>query len=227
MKPDVLLIGDSHTIALEDGAKALGITTEAFRIGGAGWHEGKFAWSADGIIPRASPMGRNAIEAIRARHGVSNILHLGAPVVTTVGFHLGSLVRGLRWNNHQVLGPDGVAPDQGLLISENFLTHYIQSMRTQHLRVLRRMAREAKVIVVPPPPLNLDGNGLCARAILIRWMRKSGLTVFDPMQELLDGAPALPGRFLDASDPNHANAAFGQMVMEALRTRGLIETQSA
>ncbi|SOC06488.1 hypothetical protein [Rhodobacter maris] len=222
MTPEVLLIGDSHTIALEDGAKALGIATEAFRIGGAGWHEGKFAWGSDGIVPRASPMGRNAIEAIRARHGVTNILHLGVPVLTTVGFHLGSLTRGLRWNNHVVLGSDGVAPEQGILVTESFLTRYIQSLRTQHLRVLRRMAREAQVIVVPPPPLGLDLNGRSARAIVISLMQKAGLTIFDPMQELLSGETDLPDRFFDAEDPNHANAAFGKLVMETLRARGLI-----
>ncbi|PTV95290.1 hypothetical protein C8J27_105236 [Rhodobacter aestuarii] len=221
MKPEVLLVGDSHTIALEDGAKELGIATEVFRCGGAGWHDGKFGFNADGIVPKNTPMGRRSIDGIRERQGVTNILTLGVPVITTIGFHLGMLVRGLRWTGHHVVSEVEPMPEEGLVASEAFLTAYVQHHRTQHIRVLKRMAREADVLVVPPPPIGIDINGHKAREILIRLMRKGGLTVFDPMVELFADEPGFPSRFVK-DDPNHATADYGKVVMTALRERQII-----
>lgn len=221
MKPDLLMLGDSHTIALEDGAKRLGLAVEVLRFGGGGWHEGKFGWGPDGLVPKGSPMGRHSLEQLREKLGVQNIFSLGLPIVTTIGFHLALMVRPMGWFGHQMMPATGEAPKTGLLMSSAFVSDYIDHYRAAHLRVLRRLSREAKVIVVPPPVLTTDPQTAAVRGLIIGKMRALGLEVFDPMAELLPEEPVLPARFL-GDDPNHATADYGEMVISALRTAGKI-----
>ncbi len=221
MKPDVIMLGDSHTIALEDGAKRLGLRTEVLRFGGGGWHEGKFGWSAEGFVPKGTPMGRSALEAIRGRLGVQNVFAVGAPVITTVGFHLALMVRPMGWSGHRMMGLNGETPKDGLLMSAAFAEAYVEHFRGAHFRLLRRLAREARLIVVPPPPMTTEPNIARIRALVIDRIRQMGIEVYDPMTELLADEPGFPARFV-GDDPSHATADYGELVMAGLRAAGKI-----
>lgn len=221
MKPDFMLLGDSHTIALEDGAKALGLTPGVLRFGGAGWHERKFSWGADGFVPRGSAMGARALERLRTGMGVTNVFSTDIPVITTVGFHLGQLVGPMGWSDHHIQRSPDDMPQDGLLMSSAFVEAYVLHYRRPHLRLLRRMASAARLIVIPPPTIAAYGNIPQVRAVLIKMMRDSGLDVFDPVAELLSLDAPFP-ESLSSGDGNHANAEFGSMVIEALRERGKI-----
>lgn len=219
MKPDFVLLGDSHTIALEDGAKALGLTPAVLRFGGAGWHERKFSWGADGFIPRGSAMGTRALARLREEMGVTNIFGTGVPVITTVGFHLGQLVGPMGWSDHHIQRTPDDMPQDGLLMSSAFVEAYVLHYRRPHLRLLRRLAKSTRLVVVPPPTIADYGNIPQVRALLIRLMRNEGLDVFDPVEKLLSLDAPFP-EDLSAGDGNHANAAFGSMVIDALRKAG-------
>ncbi|MGD9916473.1 MAG: hypothetical protein AB7U46_00520 [Paenirhodobacter sp.] len=215
MKPDLLLLGDSHTIALEEGARSLGLDAAALRYGGNVWHEGKFGWNDNGFFPKGSNLGRRVLGQMQERLGVKNVFSVGAPVLTTVGFHLGRLTRPFNWFDHAVMGPGDPAPTSGLLASDALAEAYVAHFRGAHIRVLKRLSREAKLIVVPPPAISEEPNFRQLRAIVIRLMQRAGLEVFDAA-EALHGAGPVPAHLIEA-DGQHMTAEYGAMVIERLR----------
>lgn len=219
MKPEILFLGDSHTIALEEGARALGMKTDAVRYGGSGWSDGKLGWNADGFVPKGSPMGVRALEAVRERLGVKNVFSLGIPVVTTAGFHLGRLIRPFDWYDHRVMGASDTAFDSGLVVSDAMAEAYVAHFRQPHLRLLRRVARLAPVVAMAPPQLEQDRNFWPVRALVIRLMRQAGITVFDPNAVLFGEETVLPAHLIE-EDGQHASAEYGLLAMKALRDSG-------
>ena len=114
--------------------------------------------------------------------------------------------------------PDDM-PQDGLLMSSAFVEAYVLHYRRPHLRLLRRLAKSTRLVVVPPPTIADYGNIPQVRALLIRLMRNEGLDVFDPVEKLLSLDAPFP-EDLSAGDGNHANTAFGSMVIDALRKAG-------
>lgn len=220
MTPDLMLLGDSHTIALEEGARSLGLDVAALRYGGNVWHDGKFGWNADGFFPKGSKLGKRELATLQERLGVKNVFSVGAPVLTTVGFHLGRLTRPFNWFEHSVMGPGDPEPRSGLLASDAFVEAYVAHARGPHLRMLKRLSREAKLIVVPPPAISDEPNFRQLRAMVIRLMQRAGLEVFDGAQVLFDDQP-LPAHLIEA-DGQHTTPEFGAMVISRLRDEGRI-----
>ena len=151
--------------------------------------------------------------------GVTNIFGTGITVITTVGFHLGQLVGPMGWSDHHIERGHDDRPQDGPQMSSAVAGAYVLHYRRPHLRLLRRIAKATRLIVVPPPASADYGNIPQVRALLIRRMRAEGLEVFDPVAELLSLDAPFP-EDLSAGDGNHANTAFGSMVIDALRKAG-------
>ena len=220
MTPDLMLLGDSHTISLEEGARSLGLDVAALRYGGNVWHEGKFGWNADGFFPKGSNLGRRGLAQLQDRLGVKNVFSVGAPVLTTVGFHLGRLTRPFNWFDHVVMAPGDPAPNAGLLASDALAEAYVAHFRGGHIRMLKRLSREAKLIVVPPPAISEEPNFRQLRAMIVRLMQRAGLEIFDGAQALFGDAP-LPAHLIEP-DGQHTTPEFGAMVISRLRDAGRI-----
>lgn len=217
--PDLLFLGDSHSLALEEGARALGLRTESVSFGGSAWADGKFGWGDDGFNPRGSVQGRRALNALRERFGVKNVFGLGIPVVTTAGFHLGRLLRPFDWFGHRAMGANSAEPESGLVVSDAMLGEYISHFRGPHIRLLKKLSREAKVVAIAPPEINREQNFWPLREKVIGQMRGAGIDVFDPFETLFEKGEVL-AQHLIAEDGAHATAEYGQMVMNALRESG-------
>lgn len=219
MTPEILFLGDSHTIALDEGAQSLGLRTEAVRFGGSGWSDGKFGWNADGFVPKGSPMGQRALEAVRERLGVRNVFSLGIPVVTTVGFHLGRLIRPFDWHDHAVPGRNPEQADHGLVVSDAMAEAYVTHFRKPHVKLLKRVMQQARVVVMAPPQLEEDRNFWPVRALVTRIMRQAGIEVFDPNAVLFGEEKILPAHLI-TEDRQHATSEYGALAMAALRDSG-------
>lgn len=217
--PDLLFFGDSHTIALEEGAQALGLNTASLNFGGSAWADGKFGWNEEGFNPRASVQGRRAIEALRERFGVQDVFSLGIPVVTTAGFHLGRLIRPFDWHDHQVMGATDRSFASGLVVSDAMIEDYVVHYRAAHLRLLKRIGRSAKLVAIAPPELTPERNFWQVRDVVIRLMKRAGIEVFDPIEVLYGTREMLPAELI-IDDGAHASAEYGTMAMRALRESG-------
>ena len=73
MTPEMLFLGDSHTVALADGAAMLGVETASVWFSGSLWHDGNFAYGVDGFEPVEAPMGEALLEISRKGFGVVGV----------------------------------------------------------------------------------------------------------------------------------------------------------
>lgn len=220
-KPALLILGDSHAIALRQGADMLGLAAEELQFSGAGWHDQRFALGENGLEVRGIPRAAGQLRALREKLGVADVFASGIPVLTTVGFHLGRLVPPFGWNGHQVQEEDAPGITEGLTASRAFTQDYVQHYRRRHFRLLRRLARLTPLIVVVPPRVHDRPNYDSFQRIITEDLRGLGLTVYDPADDLAGEDGFLPEDLM-AEDGIHATAECGAMMIEAMRGRGLL-----
>lgn len=219
MKPELLILGDSHAIALKGGAEILGIRVEALHFSGSQWHDGNFAYGENGFEPRGVRAGLAQLQELRDKLGVQDVFACGVPVISTMGFHLGRLVPPFGWAGHHVAAdPTGAGLVASTALAEDYVAHY----RARHIRVARRLGRAAaRLVMVAPPPAFERPNYGAFRAIVMRQMAAAGLTVYDPAPDLLPEGGILPDAML-MPDGVHATAECGAKVLAAMRDRGLL-----
>lgn len=226
MAPDLIVLGDSHPIALKAGADLLGLRAEGLHFSGSRWHDGHFVHGADGFEPRGVRSGMLQLRSLREKLGVRDVLALGVPVVSTIGFHLGRLVPPFGWHGHKVQATEEAPITEGLTASRALAEEYVAHYRGRHIRVARRIARKAPLIVVAPPPAFQRSNYDVFRQIITEQMTRAGITVYDMRQDLLPEGGILPPDLLEA-DGTHATAQCGAMVLTALIERGMLRVKSA
>ncbi len=220
MTPELLILGDSHSIALKEGADLLGIRAEALHFSGSQWHDLKFSYGTHGFEPRGVRAGVQQMRALREKLGVTDVFGMGIPVISTLGFHLGRLVPPFGWNDHRVFEP-GKPMDSGLIASTRFAEDYVALYRARHIRTARRLARNAKLVIVAPPPAFDRPNYDAIRGIVTRQLQAAGVTVYDPKDDLLPKGGTLPAELL-MPDGVHATAECGAMILQAMAERGLL-----
>lgn len=220
-KPVLLILGDSHAIALKAGADLLGLPAEELQFSGAGWHDQRFTLGENGLEVRGIPRAAGQLRALREKLGVADVFASGLPVLTTVGFHLGRLVPPFGWNGHQVQAEDAPGITEGLTASHAFAQEYVRHYRRRHYRLLRRLARLTTVVVVVPPRVHDRPNYDIFQSIIIEDLRGLGLTVYDPAEDLAGEDGFIPASLL-AEDGIHASAECGAKMIAAMRERGLL-----
>lgn len=226
MHPDLLIIGDSHTAALQEAAAARGLRSEMLYISGNFWHENQMRpHRAQGISqPHRRGLNRKII-AFNAQTGGS-VFRRDIPVIASIGYHLGRLVPLFARHGHTP-DTDHFAENDGLLfVSDDFLLSYILHHRDSLFRLLRFGAQYAKLTVVAPPMIQTDPVALYIGRRITTALRKQGLTVFDPRDEADWADRPLP-EALRAPDGVHGNAAYGAEVLDRLSLRGLLTPDPA
>ncbi len=221
MQPDLLIVGDSHTAALQEAAIARGMNAKMLYISGNHWHENKMRPHATQGISAAYRPGLNRRIAAFAAEVGGSVFQPGIPVLASFGYHLGRLVPLFARHGHSPDGPQTEVEDQHLFVSDAFLHAYIAHHRGSLLRVLRLAAKQANVIVVAPPMIQTDPVALRFADAITEIVRGWGVTVFDPRREPDWSGKPLPDH-LRAPDGVHGNAAYGQEVLARLFDRGLI-----
>lgn len=222
MPPDLIVIGDSHSNALLDGCAAHGIRAEMLRFSGNLWHAGDVRIHAEhGLwIDRPKRLQDQIID-LREKLGGASVLSPAVPVLATLGFHLGRIVPPFGLLGHVSEARHVEADAQTLYVSQGFVDAYIGAFRGPHVRLARRMAQLAPTVFVAPPLCIDPRNMRVFHASILNRMRRVGLTVHDPTEDLCPTGSVLDPAYVTA-DGVHGNAAYGARVIGRMIELGLI-----
>ncbi len=221
MRPDLLILGDSHTAALQEAAVAQGLRSEMLYISGNFWHENQMRpHRGQGIsTPHRRGLNRKIIEFNARIDG--SAFPADVPVLASIGYHLGRLVPLLARHGHTPDPAHLAATDDALFVTDDFLLAYLMHHRDSLFRLLRFGAQTARLTVIAPPLVQTDPTALYVARRITQVLRGAGLTVFDPREEPDWADTPLP-EHLRAPDGVHGNAAYGAEVLDRLAARGLL-----
>ena len=220
-RPDLMIVGDSHTAALYEAARARGWDARLLYLSGNFWHEGSIRWHRDqGLAAvRRPPVERQIRAAATAAGGT--VFPADVPVIAAFGYHLGRLAPLLRRRGHTPDAADFDARPEALFVSRAMAEAWLDAHRNLLRRILRAAARRSRLVVVAPPVVQEDPAVQVLASIVTGWLDADGVTVFDPRREAGFGPDPLPAH-LRTADGVHGTAEYGGRVFDALIARGLI-----
>ena len=215
-KPDYIILGDSHSIALNNGAKLEDLSVETINYSGALWHKGILSFGPRGFECRGAPSAMRKINSIREKYKINTLTDLDVPIVSTMGYHLGLLLGPLSWNGHQIHNAQTTDVNEGTrVISTAFFNDYLSHFRARHFTVAKRLSNRTRFIIVPPPISQETLNSRYVRDMITDKYKSMGITVYDPMDDLAGSDGLLPKKLL-LPDNIHATAEYGQLVMSKI-----------
>lgn len=221
MRPDLLIVGDSHTAALQEAAVARGLQSSMLYISGNFWHENRMRPHPTMGLSSQNRRGLNLRIAAFSKEIGGSVFPKDIPVLASIGYHLGRLVPPFARYGHSP-APIHAAGDEGaLFVSDAFLTGYIFHHRNSLFRLLRLAGQNANLLVVAPPMIQTDPVALHVAGRITRILRDHGIAVFDPREEPDWADRPLP-EALRAPDGVHGNAAYGEEVLRRVLGRELI-----
>lgn len=216
---DLVIIGDSHSAALQMAASARGLSAKMLYLSGNFWHENKMMHDRVRGISATYRRGlQRQIEAFADDLG-GTVFPANVPILASFGYHLGRLVPLLTRHHHSLLP----LSDQ-IYLSDSFINAYLLYHRGGLYRLLRLAARRADVIVVAPPLVQADPIAREVARRITTTLQGYGLRVFDPDREPDWAGAPLPVE-LRSADQVHGNAAYGEEVLSRLEARGLLKLQ--
>lgn len=219
--PDLLIVGDSHTAALQEAAIARGLNARMLYLSGNFWHENRMRpHPTQGLAMPHRPGLNRRIATFVAEAGTS-AFPKDIPVLASIGYHLGRLVPPLARHGHSPDPDDAARREDALFLSDAFLVAYIFHHRNSLFRLLRLAGQQANLLVIAPPLIQTDPVALHVGARITRILRDHGIAVFDPREEP-DWADAPLPEDLRAPDGVHGNAAYGAQVLRRILDRDLI-----
>lgn len=220
-RPDLIIVGDSHTAALYEAARARGWDARLLYLSGNFWHEGSIRWHRDqGLAAvRRPPVERQIRAAATAAGGT--VFPADVPVLAAFGYHLGRLAPLLRRRGHTPDLADFDARPEAQFLSRAMAEAWLDAQRNLLRRILRAAARRSRLVVVAPPVVQDDPAAQVLAGIVTGWLDADGVTVFDPRREPEFGPAPLPPH-LRTPDGVHGTAEYGGRVLDALAARGLI-----
>jgi hypothetical protein len=220
--PEILVLGDSHSIALADGCRALGMRVESMYLSGNLWHSGRVALHAQhGFWVQGMPAAQRQILTLRERLGGRSLLSRDVPVLASFGFHLGRVAPLFSMHGHMTEASDFDANSNALYASKTLVDGYLTAFRASHLRTARRMARLAPTAFVLPPHYSNWGNMRQLALRLAARFQGQGLRVYDPAPDFDPSGAPLAEEWL-TSAKNHGNAEYGRAVVGHMLEKGLI-----
>lgn len=220
-RPDVLILGDSHAVALQAGCAAHGIVPAVLSFSGNLWHQGQIGLSPRTGIRARGRVWQGRVTDLGRALGRDNVLSPELPVLACFGFHLGRIVPAFGYNGHQADRDMFLADPEAQFASSGLVQAYAASMRRGHLRMLAQLARRVPTLAVVPPAIYPPGNYPAFVETLKEGIRALGVPLIDPSAELFPGAAGLPGAFR-SDDGVHGNADYGAAAIGMMIARGLI-----
>lgn len=225
-EPDLLILGDSHSVALKAGCDALSVRAEMLSFSGNIWHQGLVSLHRHrGIFVRNRGFQRRVAE-LSARLGRGNVLSPEVPVLASFGFHLGRIVPPFGYTGHRTDADGFLADEASQFASRALAEAYVRHYRQGHVRMLKRLSDVVPTIAVAPPDVFGAVNYPLFVGIVKEMIRAAGVTLLDPCAELFPGRSGLP-EALVAEDGVHGNAAYGERVIGLMLDRGLIARTKA
>lgn len=220
-RPDLLIIGDSHAIALQEGCAALGLQAGLLSFSGNLWHQNMIGLNRrNGIWVRGRGWQQRVTD-LADRIGSANVLASGLPVIAAFGFHLGRLVPPFGAQGHTAGQAEFDAGAQASFVSSAMVAAYAAHYRQPMVRMLYRMSRMAPITVVAPPIVYDTANYRAFHGAVGGMITAAGLRLFDPMAALFPHEGVLPAE-MRTPDGVHGSAAYGAKVIGALQQAGLV-----
>lgn len=219
--PDLLIIGDSHSIALKAGCDALGLKTELLSFSGNIWHAGHVVFTRRKGLWVYGKRSQTRIADLRARLGGAEVLSQDLPVLVSAGFHMGRIVPPFGMRRHFAEASQFEQDEDGLFASRALVEAYARHYRGAHVELLRQMARRAPVVAVAPPNIYPNSNYSAFHDVIAGMIRSAGVTFYDPREDFGGPGQAL-GEEYRAPDRGHGNAAYGAKLIGRMLEQGLI-----
>lgn len=223
MPAKVLIIGDSHTIALHDGCDALGIGYHKVYGTGGAWFEGRYKFMQKrGLVSKPGP-NRKKLLQLADEMGHSNIFDAGLPVIASFGFNFGKLLGALETWRHSIPDQKGCYDnDAEAVMSRGFAEEYVEALCGKNFRIIKNIARIADVTMVVPPRADASHNRVQLTDIITQRMTDVGAKVFDPGRVFTKSRKkALPAKYL-SEDQIHGTSDYGQKIVEQLVELGAL-----
>ena len=213
--PDLLIMGDSHTAALELAMREEGFSTALLYINGNHWHAGGFAYdAANGLNRPGSGYIKRRIARARAEMG-GVMFREDRVVLASIGYHLGRLCPGMLRRGHTVDMAAFDANPEASFISDGMMEAMIAAQRRPLWDMLAAIAKECVLVVVAPPILSDDALMNKAARFITRSLRERGVMVWDPREQAGPlGRPLADD--LRAADGVHGNVAYGRAVLDEI-----------
>ena len=210
----VFVFGDSHAVALAEGAEALGLTTGMAFLSGNLWHLGVVRFNRNrGLVARGGAGFNERLITASETLGTPNVLEGDHLVIGSFGYQLGRLVSPLLRDGHKIAGED-VPTEQGQFVSTGFLEALVDAHRATQFRLMRQIARRRPLVVVSPPPIGDRPEYARVRDIIGDRIQSTGAHSLDSRSLLLPGAGTLPESERH-EDGRHATGAFGERAIKA------------
>lgn len=235
--PDVILVGDSHTLALHQGCESLGLNAAMLKSGGIHWNKGKIRVFAP--RRRRSPFlpALNAqVAQLQVLLNTPDIFDGSAPVIASIGFHSGHLARAFGAHGHVAWPPSHALTAAGddddvtnaLFASPAMLQAFIEEQRRVHFLLLTHIARRCKLTAILPPraPKNetkprFRHNIDALTDAISRHIESLGIDVYDPNDDFVEHDQLLPWGWVN-DDGFHGTPEYGRIVMQRLIARGVL-----
>lgn len=209
LRPDLMILGDSHAVALQAGCAAHGLVPAVLSFSGNLWHQGQIGLNRTTGIRARGRVWQQRVTDLAASLGRQDVLSPDVPVLACFGFHLGRIVPAFGYNGHLADAGMFQSDPEAQFASSGLVAAYAHAQRQGHLRMLAQLARRVPVRVVVPPAIYPSGNYPAFVAAIRGAIAGRGIPLVDPSSALFPGAPVLPEAFR-AEDGVHGNAAYGK-----------------
>lgn len=225
-KPEVLVIGDSHSVAMKMGCDALGINAVLVSVGGLHWQGGAVVLGGPhGIKATYGRETRKAIETAAEALGVDNLLDPGVPVIGSFAYHLGRLSFPLKAARYGIYdeGFDFVHKDDKV-ISRAYAEEMIDEKRGPLLEIAYQMAANTSLIMVKQPKVASNDTDLhrTLDEMISTRMRENGVLTYDHIAAVADPETGWVPEHLLEEDKGHGNADYGRACVQDIIDRGIL-----
>lgn len=219
----VFVVGDSHAIALAEGARLAGLTVGMAFLSGNDWHSGVVRFHRRfGLAATGRPGFQRKMREASTELGTESILTGDHIIVASLGYQLGRLVSPMLRSGHR-FGPD-TSVDAPLLVSRGFVEATVMSKRAAQFDLVRKLTRRRRLVVVSPPVLDRSAEDDLVRDIIGDALQRAGAEVLDT-RVLLPNGGIVPAKERH-EDGIHGTAEYGQRVIKAVLSRISVDTEA-
>lgn len=219
---EVFIVGDSHALAIRDAFVASGWTVHGGMMASGREFDHSFFDQVDGRITFHNEEADTMFSAALASAGVSRMVDLDMPVVTTMGFNSNRLARQL----YDSEGEDHL--DAWTRWSGAVMDAVVSSTKASVLEFCRWLPTKRSYAVLSPQRMQPHLRDFVRRAegIYAAKLAALGINIVDVRDKTVDENGILREEFCRqvGKDQTHANAAYGAIVMQRLADMLAAET---
>lgn len=222
MPTELLIIGDSHTRALQAGCAAHGIEARTLTLSGNAWSESGVEFCPErGLRADKRKWVGSSAARLAGEFGVASPFAAGLPVLLSC-MNLGRLAGRFHWRGHEYLRDAPDLGDDEIPTSPAVLAAYVEHTLARQLELVRgALAQGCDLVVIGPPSFTGRWLHRDATTLFGDLVRAAGARYFNPWEHRPENSAALPAEHVHP-DGRHGSEAYGEWVLGKLVDDGLI-----